>query len=222
MREVLNGQPELDFSEPPGIVTREICAMSGLLATPAVSAPPRRTVHRRHAADPARQHLPDLHHRPRDRARSPTTRRRRSAASSASSPCCRRKRATGGCATASRCRRAARRCSVTDSTTGLRLLAPDPYTIFQISPILPADTQRLRLTVGAPPGTQAITYLLDGQPLGTVDAVALGAVVAAAIGRSRTGGAGAAGGRHDRDERRRPLQRDDLRAAGVAHRRWLR
>ena len=41
MREVLNGQPELDFTEPPGIVTREICALSGLLATPEC---PRRRV----------------------------------------------------------------------------------------------------------------------------------------------------------------------------------
>ncbi|MFN8448109.1 MAG: penicillin-binding transpeptidase domain-containing protein [Anaerolineae bacterium] len=41
MREVLKGQPELDFSEPPGIVTADICTMSGLLATPEC---PRRRV----------------------------------------------------------------------------------------------------------------------------------------------------------------------------------
>ena len=85
--------------------------------------------------------------------------------------------------------------------------------------MLPADTQRLRLTVGAPPGTQSVTYLLDGQPLGTVDVVALGIVVDAPARRSRTGRAGAAGRRNDRDQRRHPLQRDDLRAAGVAQRR---
>jgi hypothetical protein len=59
---------------------------------------------------------------------------------------------------------------LTEQDTGLRLLAPDPYTIFQISPIIPAASQRLRFTVGAPPETQAITYTLDGETLGTVDA----------------------------------------------------
>ena len=56
-----------------------------------------------------------------------------------------------------------------DEADGLRLLEPDPYTVFQISPITPPDTQRLRLTVGAPPGTQSVTYEMDGQPLGTVE-----------------------------------------------------
>ena len=32
-----------------------------------------------------------------------------------------------------------------------------------------ATAQRLRLTVGAPSGTQSVTYTLDGQALGTVD-----------------------------------------------------
>ena len=41
MRAVLIGQPEQHFSEPDGIVTREICALSGLLATPQC---PRRRV----------------------------------------------------------------------------------------------------------------------------------------------------------------------------------
>ena len=35
MRRVLLGQPELSFQEPPGIVHAEVCALSGLLPTPA-------------------------------------------------------------------------------------------------------------------------------------------------------------------------------------------
>ncbi|MCC6801603.1 MAG: hypothetical protein IT319_01865, partial [Anaerolineae bacterium] len=58
---------------------------------------------------------------------------------------------------------------LTDRNQGLRLLAPDPYTIFQLSPLLPPETQRLRLTVGAPQGTESVTYVLDGEPLATVE-----------------------------------------------------
>jgi membrane carboxypeptidase/penicillin-binding protein PbpC len=57
----------------------------------------------------------------------------------------------------------------TDADTGLRLLEPDPYTSFEISPITPRDTQRIRLTVGAPPGTQSVTYMIDGEVLGTIE-----------------------------------------------------
>jgi hypothetical protein len=59
---------------------------------------------------------------------------------------------------------------ITDNKTGLRLLAPDPYTIFQISPLTPLATQRLRLTVAAPAGTQTVTYKLDNQVIGHADA----------------------------------------------------
>ncbi|MBL8118439.1 MAG: hypothetical protein JNJ78_12995 [Anaerolineae bacterium] len=57
---------------------------------------------------------------------------------------------------------------ITDQRDGLRLLEPDPYTVFQISPQIPLETQRLRLTVAAPPETRSVTYLMDGQELGTV------------------------------------------------------
>jgi hypothetical protein len=53
-------------------------------------------------------------------------------------------------------------------TTTRRCAAADPYTVFQVSPITPIETQRLRLTVGAPPNTRSVTYVMDGQPLGTV------------------------------------------------------
>ncbi len=59
---------------------------------------------------------------------------------------------------------------VPDKDVGLRLLEPDPYTVFKLSPLIPAEAQRLRLTVGAPPGTQSVTYIMDGETLGTVTA----------------------------------------------------
>ena len=49
-----------------------------------------------------------------------------------------------------------------DAARGLRLLSPDPYTEFEISPILPIDAQRIRFAVGVPSGTQRVTYELDG------------------------------------------------------------
>ncbi len=59
---------------------------------------------------------------------------------------------------------------ITDRNQGLRLLAPDPYTIFQLSPLTPPETQRLRLTVAAPPGTESVTYQMDGDVIGEVNA----------------------------------------------------
>ncbi len=168
MREVLNGQPELDFTEPPGIVTREICTMSGLLATPQC---PRRRVEL--FIDGTQPTQPD------DIYQTFTIDSLTGALADNSTPPERRVQRVYAVLPQEARDWGLRNgiplpptdapVRVTDRTTGLRLLAPDPYTIFQISPILPADTQRLRLTAGAPPGTESITYLLDGTALGTVD-----------------------------------------------------
>ncbi|MFN8531795.1 MAG: PBP1A family penicillin-binding protein [Anaerolineae bacterium] len=56
-----------------------------------------------------------------------------------------------------------------DADRGLRLLDPDPYTEFRLSPLIPADSQRIRLTVGAPPDVVSVTYRMDGVDLGTVN-----------------------------------------------------
>ena len=109
MREVLIGKPELDFNEPPGLVRREICALSGLLATPEC---PRRRVEL--FIDGTQPTEPDdiyqtftLDRRTGGLADDTTPRK---TTLSVCSRCCRRKRATGGGATESRCRRWARRC----------------------------------------------------------------------------------------------------------------
>ena len=61
------------------------------------------------------------------------------------------------------------RVLIPDSDAGLRLLEPDPYTVFQIAQSIPLDSQRLRLTVGAPADTTRVTYLLDGVQIGTAE-----------------------------------------------------
>lgn len=54
----------------------------------------------------------------------------------------------------------------TDTTEGIRLLSPDPFTIYELSDLIPIDSQRLRLTVGTPPDTTEVLYVLDGQAIG--------------------------------------------------------
>jgi hypothetical protein len=49
----------------------------------------------------------------------------------------------------------------------VRLLSPDPYTEYEISPITPRETQRLRFHVAAPADTVSVTYLLNGAAIGT-------------------------------------------------------
>ncbi len=52
----------------------------------------------------------------------------------------------------------------------LAIAAPDPNTVFQISPRLPRASQQIPLRVLAARPLEAVTYLLNGQPLGTVAA----------------------------------------------------
>lgn len=53
-----------------------------------------------------------------------------------------------------------------DANKGIRLLSPDPYTIYEISDVTPIDTQRLRFTVGTPPETSEVLFMLNGNPVG--------------------------------------------------------
>ena len=71
-----------------------------------------------------------------------------------------------------------------DAGAGVRLLEPDPYTVFELSPVIPRESQRLRLTVGTPQDTVRVTYTLDGAAIGTVHGSTVGRLVG--IGRRRT------------------------------------
>ncbi len=168
IRRVLRGQPELSFQQPPGLVRREVCALSGLLPTPACTH--RRTelfiegteptapdnLYQTFVIDRETGLLADESTPPERRAEQvyvvlPQEARDWGLRNGFPQP-------PAGAAVQS-----------PDSERGLRLLMPDPYTVFQRSPAMPLDTQRIRLTVGAPPGTEAVTYMLNGETLGTVE-----------------------------------------------------
>ncbi len=169
MRAVLIGQPEQQFSEPPGIVSREICALSGLLATPEC---PRRRVEL--FIDGTQPTEPDNIYQ------TFTIDRATGLLANDSTPPDRRvervyavlpqEARDWGIREGLSIPPSGAEVLVPDRDVGLRLLEPDPYTIFKLSLLIPAEAQRLRLTVGAPPGTQSVTYIMDGEALGTVDA----------------------------------------------------
>lgn len=168
MREVLLGQPELQFSEPDGMVRVEVCALSGLL--PTTACPNRRSelfiggtqptaydnlyqafIVDRLTGQLATDDTPHDQRIERIYTVLPQEARDWGLRNGILPP-------PSGALVAS-----------PDADAGLRLLEPDPYTVFRLSPLLPYESQRIRLTVGAPPQTQSVTYHLDGEVLGTVD-----------------------------------------------------
>jgi membrane carboxypeptidase/penicillin-binding protein PbpC len=168
MRRVLLGQPELTFQRPAGLIQQEVCALSGLLPTP--TCPLRRmewfiegtvpteydSFYQTFTIDRETGLLADDSTPPERRADEvfvvlPQEARDWAARNGIRTP------PIGA------------QIVNTDRETGLRLLEPDPHTAFEISPITPVETQRIRLTVGAPPGTQAVTYVMDGEVLGTIE-----------------------------------------------------
>lgn len=169
LRAVLLGQPELQFHEPDGIVRHEICAASGLLPTP--NCPLRKTevfvegtvptepdnFYQTFIIDRETGFLADDSTPPEQRVSQvylvlPQEARDWALRNGVRQP------------------PVNAQVLLPDADDGLRLLEPDPYTIFELSPITPLETQRLRLTVAAPPDTQMVTFTMDGQLLGTVDA----------------------------------------------------
>jgi membrane carboxypeptidase/penicillin-binding protein PbpC len=166
MRRVLLGQPELSFTQPPGMARHVVCALSGLLPTP--ECPLRKSelfidgtvptepdnLYQTFTINKQTGLLADDTTPPEDRVQKvyivlPQEARDWGIRNGIAPP---PPQAV---------------VKLPDENSGLRLLEPDPYTVFQLSPITPAETQRLRLTVGAPPGTESVTYLMDGQELGT-------------------------------------------------------
>jgi penicillin-binding protein 1C len=56
---------------------------------------------------------------------------------------------------------------MTAQRSGFYMLSPDPYTIYQLSPVTTFDSQRIPFTAAALPQTQSVTYFLDDVPIGT-------------------------------------------------------
>ena len=46
--------------------------------------------------------------------------------------------------------------------------SPDAYTVYEISPVLPPESQRLRLLASVPQNTRQVDYLLNGESIHTV------------------------------------------------------
>ena len=167
IRQVLRGQPEIPFSRPDGLVQAEVCALSGLLPTP--DCPLRRTewfidgtqptepdnIYQTFVIDRETGLLADDTTPPErqiERVYAVLPQEARDWAIRNGYP-----QPPAGAAVRQ-----------PDEAQQIRLLMPDPYTTFQLSPMLPGDHQRIRLTVGTPPTTEAVTYILNGERLGTV------------------------------------------------------
>ncbi len=58
--------------------------------------------------------------------------------------------------------------TVSSNQSDFRLLLPDPYTVYQLTPVTPFDTQKIRFSVSVPPETTSVTYYIDDQPVETV------------------------------------------------------
>jgi penicillin-binding protein 1C len=52
----------------------------------------------------------------------------------------------------------------------VRVLSPDPYTVYEISPVLPIHTQRVKLAAATPVDTARVTYRLNGEAVAVVEA----------------------------------------------------
>lgn len=177
MRAVLAGQPKTDFVQPSGLVQAEVCALSGLL--PGDNCPYRRrewflTGTQPVATDSFYQRV-TLDARTGRLAGETTTPEQRIEQLALDLPPTLHPWARaeglvlladlligeGGTAVSTG-------SASTSSTDGLRLISPDPNTIYRISPTMPLDAQKLRFeTIGGANFSQ-ITLWLDNEPLATL------------------------------------------------------
>ncbi|MDW8299534.1 MAG: penicillin-binding protein 1C [Anaerolineae bacterium] len=166
MRAVLHDQPELTFPRPNGLVQAEVCALSGLL--PTRYCPQRRvdwfiqgTIPTKHddLYQPftvdirtgllADENTPEQYKRERVYLVLPQEARAWAARNGIQPP-------------------PARLSEVARHVSAVRLLTPDPNTIFQLTPVIPREAQRIKLSVAVPSGTREVSYWLrsaDGQEM---------------------------------------------------------
>ncbi|MBN1200911.1 MAG: PBP1A family penicillin-binding protein [Anaerolineae bacterium] len=167
MRRVLRGQPELEFDVPAGLVRAEVCATSGLL--PTENCPKTQwewfidgtvptgydTFYQRFTLDSRTGLLAD----------------------DATPPEYREDRVYLVLPPEARdwaLRRGIPQPPIGAEIVGgrdvlARLLSPDPYTVFRLTPILPEDQQRVRLTIAVPTHTERVIYWLDDELLISVN-----------------------------------------------------
>jgi membrane carboxypeptidase/penicillin-binding protein PbpC len=180
IREALKGQPELAFARPDGLIKVEVCELSGLLPTPEC---PRRvpewfikgteptaydTFYRRAAIDAetgalATESTPPERIAERVYIVLPPE-AREWAASQGIEPLPDEVPSTDGAPSVDGAESA-----LAQGFGGLRLLAPDPYTVYTISPRTPIETQQIAISAGVSPGTHRVEYLLNGETIGAAD-----------------------------------------------------
>jgi membrane peptidoglycan carboxypeptidase len=167
IRAVLNGQPELPFSVPDGLIRAEVCALSGLLPTP--DCPQRRWEWFIEGTVPTQ---PDNLYQAFE-----IDKRTGQLADDNTPPAYRERRVYLVLPPEARAWAKAQGIPeppvgtqiVSDADAPLRLLAPDPYTVFQLSPHLPLEYQRIRLSVSQLSTLARVVYRLDGVILAEVD-----------------------------------------------------
>ncbi|WP_119072809.1 penicillin-binding protein 1C [Aggregatilinea lenta] len=167
MRRVLLGQPEIEFSVPEGVTQAEVCATSGLLPTPACPTT-RRDWFIEGTVPTEEDNLYQTF---------VLDQRTGLLADDTTPPEAREERVY--LVLPPEAHDWAIRQGIPQPPVGAqivggeqvpaRLLSPDPYTVFRLSPQLPPDEQRIRFTVAVPTNAQSVIYLLDGDPLDTVD-----------------------------------------------------
>ncbi len=159
IRQILIGQPEIAFIRPEGLVQAEVCTLSGLL--PRDNCPLRRlewfiegtvpteydNVYRSFAIDTrtgglADSNTPPAYTRLDTFVVLPQAARDWAILNGINLP------PTGA-------------IQAEDVTLGIRLLAPDPFTQFEISPVTPIETQRIRFDVAMPANTVQVDYYLN-------------------------------------------------------------
>ncbi len=169
MRTVKRGTQTLDFAEPPGLLRLEVCRLSGLLPTeycrrrineifiPGTEPRAYDPFHQPFIIDRETGWLADGNTQPENRLQRiylvlPIEAHRWARNNGIPQPPLTPTNLTA------------------ENDDGLRLLSPDPYTIFQLSEQVPLSTQRLRFTVATPATTRAIQFHLNDELIGTAEA----------------------------------------------------
>lgn len=168
MRAVLLGQPELEFARPMGIVSAEVCHISGLLPTPAcqqtrVELFIEGTVPTQY--DNLYQFF-TLDSRTGGLATVDTPAENRVERAFLILP---QEAQSWGERNGVRQVPVGAVYTLPDETVGTRLLQPDPYSIFQIAPNIPIHTQRIKFRAATSGEAQNVTFILNDQEIGMDD-----------------------------------------------------
>jgi 1A family penicillin-binding protein len=168
MRQVLQGQPELTFERPADMVQVEVCALSGLLPTP--DCPYTRTEWFIPGTEPTeydtlyrRVVIDRLTGLPADSSTPPERQEARVVLDLP--PQAQEWARTQGLPLLADLQGASP--GGTQQESGLRMISPDPNTVYRITAEIPLESQRLRFVAVGPAGARDVTLLLDGEPLAT-------------------------------------------------------